>query len=75
MSPHALSSLWPALTMVYLRTALSGLSKRVANLETERAQLRHATDGLRAELESLGSHLDNFEVSPSLACSFNITVV
>jgi hypothetical protein len=43
-------------------SALSGLSTRIGNLEAERKHLRLTIDGLRGELEALGTNMDAFEV-------------
>jgi hypothetical protein len=45
-----------------LRSSLSGLSTRVANLESERRHLRITVDALRDELITLTANIDTFEV-------------
>lgn len=52
-----------------VRSSLSGLSTRVANLESERRHLRITVDALRDELITLTANIDTFEVrAPAAAC-------
>ena len=60
----------PSLTRSALRSSLSGLSTRVANLESERRHLRKTVDALRDELITLTANIDTFEVRPFILMCF-----